>query len=354
MEISIKEYYKKMNECKAYLDQLQKRKRNPSENTIKQYRKDAERMKRDNLNPLTFVEQNGATKNTFYKYRAAWAYTYTELAKDLHKAADKEKDKNEKAYLIDCLVEAVKQIKEFEPDPKGKNFKLAEKGLFVSEWNGLKKNANPGQTKKYQRLPAGWAEKYFHRVKNSKYAPAIALMSMTGCRPAEIVRGVVVTLMDNLSIKVCIESKKTHCGEYGQKFRSFVVKSKCIEHEFLISLLKSNNKNMLIQIHSEKRLTDQMNKYSKIAFPGLKSIISPYTYRHQFAKKVKTSLGSKIDVAIVMGHSNDKSQRHYANKSRREGGGFEISEIKGTREVKVVSNTGFDFSFLKNSSVFEM
>jgi len=112
MDINMMEYYKKMNECKAYLDQLQKRKRKPSENTIKQYRKDAERMVRDNLNPRTFVEQMGATKNTFYKYRAAWSYMYSELAKELHKAADKEKDKNEKVYLIDCLVEAIKRIKE--------------------------------------------------------------------------------------------------------------------------------------------------------------------------------------------------------------------------------------------------
>jgi len=189
MEINIKEHYKKMNGCKAYLDQLQKRKRKPSESTIKQYRRDAERMERDNLNPITFVEQNGATKNTFYKYRAAWSYTYSELAKELHKAADKEKDKEEKVYLIDCLVEAVKRIKQFEPDPKGNNLKLAEKGLFISEWEGLKKNSNPRKTKKYQRLPAGWSQKYFDRVKKSKYASAIALMSIVGCRPSNLQEG---------------------------------------------------------------------------------------------------------------------------------------------------------------------
>jgi len=354
MEISIKEYYKKMNECKAYLDQLQKRKRKPLESTIQQYRKDTERMHGDGLNPKTLMETQEGTKNTFYKYRAAWTYTYIELAKLLHKAADQEKDRNEKINLIDQLEKAVNKIKEFEPDPHGNNFKLAEKGLFVSEWEGLKKNSNPRKTKKYQKLPIGWAEQYFDRVKNSKYAPAIALLSIAGCRPSELARGVEITLQGDLSIQVCIESKKTHGGEYGQKFRSFVVKSKCIEHEFLISLLKSNNKNMLIQIHSEKRLTDQMNKYSKNVFPRLKSIISPYTYRHQFAKKIKKVLDSTVDIAIAMGHSNDKSQRHYANKSRREGGGFEISGIKGTREVKVVSNAGFDSSFLNNDRTLGM
>jgi len=111
---------------------------------------------------------------------------------------------------------------------------------------------------------------------------------------------------------------------------------------------------MLIQINSEKRLCDQMNKYSKQVFPRMKSIISPYAYRHQFARKIKINLVSRVDIAIAMGHCNDKSQRHYANKARSAGSGFEISEIQGTQDVKLVSNTRFDSSFLNNNRVLGM
>lgn len=82
----------------------------------------------------------------------------------------------------------------------------------------------------------------------------------------------------------------------------------------------------------------------------MKSNISPYTYRHNFAKNLKATIFSKVDIAVAMGHSNDKSQRYYANGGK-DGGGFKIDQIGGTREVKQISqNNGFDSAILTNDN----
>jgi len=49
------------------------------------------------------------------------------------------------------------------------------------------------------------------------------LLALTGCRPAEIENGITLHLQEDQSIKVRIEGKKTHGGQYGQDFREFVI-----------------------------------------------------------------------------------------------------------------------------------
>jgi len=97
---------------------------------------------------------------------------------------------------------------------------------------GLKKNSNPRKTKKYQRLPTRWSEKYFDRVKNSKNAPSIALLSIAGCRPAELVRGAVIALLDDFSIQVCIESKKIMMVNMGRILESLLLSLSVLNMSF--------------------------------------------------------------------------------------------------------------------------
>jgi hypothetical protein len=52
---------------------------------------------------------------------------------------------------------------------------------------------------------------------------------------------------------------------------------------------------------------------------------------------------------VAMGHSNDKSQRYYANAGKTGGGGLSLSDIEGSRAVKKISKSGgFDPALLSN------
>jgi len=345
MENDIRPYYALMNDLKEYVDQLPKSKRQPSEKTKKQYRRDVQSMDDRQLEPSSIAK----TKNTYYKYRAAWIFCYKEAFYELHKEINSTQDKNQKIFLIQQLELIAERIKKYPPDPKGDKFKeikaLIESGVEIDDiektgWRAIREELDSvkNHSKKYQRLPKKWNERYFNHIssKNSKYTKAIAFMAISGCRPAELEGGISLRLRDDDSIKLCIESIKTHDGDYGQKTREFTVKYDSVEYQYLVNLMKNNNNQTWIQIESAKKLGEQMRKYSKKVFPRMKSYISPYTYRHQFARKAKLALNEKVDVAIALGHSNDKSQRFYANASKN-AGGMKISEIEGTRDVKQIS-----------------
>jgi len=343
-----------------------KSKRQPSDKTKTQYRRDVKAMDGRQLEPSSIAK----TKNTYYKYRAAWIFCYTEAFYELHKLINNTQDKNQKIFLIQQLELIVERIKKYPPDPKGENFKkiksMIESGVKTKDiektgWRSIKDEIDSvkNHSKKYQRLPKNWNERYFKYIasKNSKYTKAIAFLAISGCRPAELEKGVSLGLREDGSIKLCIESIKTHDDKYGQKTREFTVKSDSIEHQYLVDLMKKSNNQTWIQIESAKKLGAQMCKYSKKVFPRMKSFISPYTYRHQFARKAKAALNEKVDVAVALGHSNDKSQRFYANASKN-AGGMQIKELEGTREVKQISQTSeilspnlFDKSELSNSMI---
>jgi len=144
MTVDIRPYYAQMNECKKYLDSLQKRKKT-SAKTQREYMTDVNRMHQNGTDPLTAC----TSKNTYYKYRAAWNFTYTQLANDLHKEASAETDKALKIVLIDELCRCVTALKRFPPDPDGLNFKLEAKGLYSSDWQTIKDQAPPSKSKKY-------------------------------------------------------------------------------------------------------------------------------------------------------------------------------------------------------------
>jgi integrase len=122
----------------------------------------------------------------------------------------------------------------------------------------------------------------------------------------------------------------------------------------LVEEISKNNNQISIKVDSANALGEQMRKYSKQVFPRMHSFISPYTYRHAFAKNIKSGLFSTVDIALAMGHSNDKSQRYYANKGK-DGGGFKIEQIEGSREVKQISqNSGFNPGMLTNDNGMRM
>jgi len=336
MNIDLRDYYPILNECTAYLKGLKTSNKTPSKTTINQYKNDVDRMDKNNQNPQTLA----TTKNTFYKYRAGWSYIKVRQANKLKIDISNTENNTEKVFLIKKLKTVIDQIKLFEPDPNNDNFKLFEQGKYSSKWQEIKEFSPKSKSKKYQKITRTQLDKYFDHVvnKKSKYVDSIAILSVSGCRPSELEDGIFITLNDDNSIKITIESKKTHKGKYGQQFRSFNVKDDTKEFNYMVNQIRNNKDDSLfVQVKSAKNLGSQMQKYSKQAFSRMKIAISPYTFRHQFGRKVK-SCTNKINVAIALGHSNDKSQRYYANASNNTGG-FSIDQIEGTRDVKEISQS---------------
>lgn len=344
MTIDLRDYYPIHDECKRYLNELQKPKSEPSEQTILQYVKDAVRMNSDGHTPKSLC----TSKNTYYKYRAAWSYTYRTIAKERIDMIKKMKEngkisEEEKPIIVKLITEleqAVNRIKKFPPDFKGENRKKALAGEYESPWQELKNNAPASKSKRNQRLPKNFEDRFFDYVakRSKKYTDAVAVSLLSGCRPEELVSGVAIELQDNGSIKITIKGAKTHEKKYGQEERSFCIKTDNSAFNYLKEKLKFSSEPKRISIESPGAFGTQVTKYGKKCFPRLESTISPYNFRHNFSKKAKGSL-SDIGVATVLGHCTNKSQSFYSKKNIKSSGGFEISEVKGSKEVKITRTT---------------
>lgn len=342
-----------INEAKVYLASLAKRKRDPTEASTNQYYLIVDRLNALGKTPISHC----TTKNSFYAYRAAWSYVYsTRIANNL-KLTEEINTEEELIEVSEKIKFDLEKLKLFPPDCNFENLKKAEQGLYRSEWQDVKNLAPTSKSKKFQtnKLPSEWQNKIFQQAlrQDSKYLDALGVLSISGCRPAELENGIGLQLQDDLSIKVIIRSKKTHGGQYGQELRAFTVDSNSVEHAYLVNRMQTNNGDLYVSIDKSKNLSEAVRKLGKAVFPKMQLNISPYNYRHAFSSNLKGVKADREDVAKVLGHCNDKSQRFYMSGKKGKGG-FKIKEIQGTNPVKTTGPEGkqafYNISSLKKYS----
>jgi integrase len=343
-----------VKEAKLYLEFLAERKHAPSEASKKQYYEIVERLNKLGKTPKTHC----TTKNTFYAYRAAWSFVY---AARVNNNLILSETINTYEQLIDIskiIKSDLEKLKLFPTDCNFENIKKAEYGLYRSDWQDVKNLAPRSKSKKYQtnKLPSDWRDKIFQKAlrQNSKYLDAIAVLSISGCRPAELEDGIGLQLQDDQSIKVIIRSKKTHGGCFGQELRAFTIHSTSVEHVYLINRMQgTKTAELYVSIEKSKNLSEAVRKIGMAVFPKLQLKISPYNYRHTFSADLKRVSTNRENVALALGHCNDKSQRFYASGKKGQGG-FAIKEILGTNLVKITGLEGKQaldhISFIKKNS----
>ena len=323
-----------------------------SDNTRTDYSKIYERLVDADKTPIEYAK----TKNSFYKYRAAWIYGWSKLLAPLLQIADRQQKVNEKEWF-DTIEEIRKtnlMLEKYSPDPKHLNKMLGIKSLWAvkkanSTGQGLVKK-NYSKRKTIKRLPLGWRNVIFARAlqKNSKYADAVATLSLTGCRPAEIEKGVVFEIYND-ELKVTIFGAKTHGGKFGSPIRSFVMSEDSLAFDHIRERCINEGGSFTV-IAKAKAIGDAvslMAKDTKLAN------VSAYSFRHQMSADLKAGGFDTESVAKVLGHSTDRSQTYYSAASGK-GGGRNISNIEGREPVMknkmaldALNNKGIDPIFTK-------
>ena len=306
-------------DLKEYINKIPL-KENILDKTKTEYLKEYTRMYTNNNTP----EQQATRKSTYYKYRAAWLYSNTLLANIKINEIESEKDNNIMDCLINSLAKIVDRIKRydrciaFKKDASQTN--LSKKGQVIT----LKKS---------------WSTHIFNHMLSvdSKYLLAACVCYCSGCRPSELLNGVKIENCGG-GLKITIQGTKTHKDKkYGQETRVFNVS---IDDPHCKYLKQQIDKEMLVKIDSAKLLSEQLRSFGKKVLQE-KTYISAYTYRHNFSRMLKGSGLSRDDIAMCLGHCNDKSQCYYAHSSSKDNNGFKISEIKATKKIKHVVNNDY-------------
>lgn len=177
-------------------------------------------------------------------------------------------------------------------------------------------------------LPAaeGWQRRVFDGATPAQ-RPAVALLWATGCRPAEIEKGVDVGRDRQGRLMVRIPGAKIHDGHgAGQPVRLLMIDEASPAGAALAAIL-GDAPRMTVQ-----RSATRLNKDFEAIRRRVGGTASPYSMRHQVAADLKAVMEAE-NVAAALGHRVTRSQARYGS-TRQAKGGAAIMAAQATHPVK--------------------
>ena len=176
-------------------------------------------------------------------------------------------------------------------------------------------------------LPAlSWQEQVMASA-TVKQKPFVALMWATGCRPAEIERGVTVRRVQG-GIEIEIPGAKV-TETKGQPRRKILIDAKSPAGLHLGMALGA--KAEIEMSRGAKRIGHDFADIRRRT--GL-AAVSAYSFRHQVSSDLKAAGVDKNAIAQVLGHASERTQGRYGKPSRGRAGGGIIIDAIASREVR--------------------
>ncbi|MNX70534.1 hypothetical protein D3C86_1017960 [compost metagenome] len=194
-----------------------------------------------------------------------------------------------------------------------------------------------------QGLRADWREKICRRSENGKYGFAMLVAALTGCRPAELERGVVVweshgsAEIDQINFR--IEGVKVNEGQ-GQPHRCISYRSddphplvRAIRQQLGSRCDKSPFR---VQIEKAVNFTVEVRRLAQNLWPTHPYSVTAYCFRHQWAADLKRT-HSANSVSKGLGHISAKTRRYYGQAGQSKGSVLHPVVVNAEREVRLIA-----------------
>lgn len=210
-------------------------------------------------------------------------------------------------------------------------------------------------------LPDNWQEALLAAAQQSEishgatYAPVLALLWATGCRPDEIAKGIDVG-KDGKEWKFIIPGAKLGItggvagkAKRGQEFRTIKVQDTGALWCKVLSSALGVRSFMTIKSSSADTIGTQIKRLAKREFGDLPAsrLPSAYSFRHSLARDLKTQGVEVETIATILGHASCRSSSRYGRW--RQGGGSKAPLVidavasnrpRGAKEKKNTSGLG--------------
>jgi len=336
-QINLSDCYAIIAQCRDYHRYNQSRR--ILEKTRHAYNKTAERLIfKDKKMPIDVA----VTKSSYYVYKAAVSSYILDKISDTLPCMDglKKQDISVWHDEIDRLKQYLDFLAVVGVDQKKEKLDEALSGNYQSQWieksKSIPKKPKQSKSRRLNTLPKDWNTKIFKAALQSKsqYVLPLAVLSITGCRSAEMSgNGVQLALIDDGKILVTIHGAKCREGQ-GQTWRSFTVYEESLEFTHLVGELKRNNGWLTVKA-KPSALCDKVAYLSRRAMPQLKEPATSYCYRHRFSGALHRAGLDAESISQALGHVSDRSAEHYGKGYRSAAKGFLISDIRAAMPVKL-------------------
>lgn len=209
----------------------------------------------------------------------------------------------------------------------------ARRALTAAEVVGKIEVAEKPQEPKKRRaskrasLPkaADWQARVYEAATEAQ-RPAVALLWATGCRPAEVGKGVDLVRDDRGRLLVRIPGAKVHEGHSaGQPVRMLLIDEHTEAGRALAAVLGTQKKATI------QRKAERLNKDFAAIRARIGGSASPYSMRHQVSADLKAGMGqdNAEEIAAALGHRSTRSQGRYGS----------VQQAKGSSAIKAARAT---------------
>lgn len=196
-----------------------------------------------------------------------------------------------------------------------REFEMARQGGHTGE---RRKRASKRQA--LRGIPGDWREQLYARAAKGKYADAILVAALTGCRPEELRRGVLIRRVDNplsglseIGFEIGGAKVKAHQGQP----RRLISYSATDSHPLIMALSTrlAEQGELLVRIDSPANFTVEVRRLARSLWPKHKQAITAYCLRHQWSADMKL-LGDADSVSQGLGHVSAKTRRNYGQANQ--------------------------------------
>ena len=252
---------------------------------------------------------DGVTAASWHTVRSAVLHQLAEEYRRWRKAGDKETDFGK---AVEAAKRARRAVVAF--DKVSKMERPAREPAAPSRSKG-------------RTLPAlSWQEQVMASA-TVKQKPFIALMWATGCRPAEIERGVTVRRVHG-GIEIEIPGAKVTATN-GQPRRKILIDASSPAGLHLGIALGARQ-----EIEMSRKAKRIGNDFADIRRRTGLAAVSAYSFRHQVSADLKAAGVDKNAIAQVLGHASERTQGRYGRPSKGRAGGGIILDAIGSRPVR--------------------
>lgn len=302
----------------------------PSEKTKEDYTKKSERMFNAAANIdgdqtstwMHVFSKYARVSNSFFAMRAAAAWHCRQKIREL---LSSQCSMQRRDGLTRSWMETVRQATGW-VDQLNTIEGIEREELLVS--TGQKHIRKRSKREELPAMPDGWRESVVAASQKSEvYADAMAALSLTGCRPEELCRGVTVQLDHDRAIFKVRGVKISECA--GQPSREIDVDWRALPSGLLAKLRGSET--VHVGIWSTAGLRSHLVKISQSLFrKGPR--VTPYFFRHALAEDLREGGWPPEEIGAALGHRVGETSAHYGRRRRPgqgRGGVKPISLIRG-------------------------
>lgn len=316
-----KDIYQRINAAKAALKATHPDAKSGYERIAKsahdKYMQDAKRIFGTNIKTGNIVPPNDARaiiqkvraagkKSTLRKYARSARYASSRLLISLIQLIDKQQRKGDwkevEKLVASPMMASLTKLAAMMPAEYGE------------DWDA--QGRRKGKKSSLLRLPKDWRE-LMAAKSTGQYRIPMMVALMTGCRPAELEKGIKLKVV-NKALYVRIVGAKVK-ENAGQEYREFRLADNPLTSELMQIMTSNGRHEMTVQVEKGNSVSTHMRNVAQKIWPGRKESITVYTARHAMAADCKAAVdnGASEDlVSQVLGHIVDKTATYYGTRSQ--------------------------------------